>query len=63
MEIHDPVGLAKPDVIILSHQRSGTHFLESSLAAHPRIHKRGKCVMQYERRAHDAEACRRRQRD
>jgi len=37
----------QPDVIILSTQRSGTHFLESSLASHPLIHKRGECVLRY----------------
>jgi hypothetical protein len=39
----------KPDVIILSQQRSGTHLLLSLLASHPSVHGRGECVLTYER--------------
>lgn len=35
----------KPDVVILSTQRSGTHFLSSALASHPRVHNRHECVV------------------
>jgi hypothetical protein len=37
----------KPDVLLVSCQRSGTHFLQASLASHPLIHGRGECVMTY----------------
>jgi hypothetical protein len=39
----------KPDAIILSHPRSGTHFLLSSLASHPNIHGRGEFILRYRR--------------
>jgi hypothetical protein len=39
----------RPDVIIISHPRSGTHFLAASLASHPTIHSRGECVQWYTR--------------
>lgn len=42
--------IAKPDAIILSHQRSGTHFLQASLASHPRVHPRGEFLLQLKKR-------------
>lgn len=33
--------------MILSHQRSGTHFLLSSLTSHPEIHGRGEFILTY----------------
>lgn len=39
-----------PNTIILAHQRSGTHFLLSLLASHPRIHGRGEWILHYKRR-------------
>jgi len=39
----------KPDVVILSCARSGTHFLSTSLASHPKVHTRGECVLRYKR--------------
>jgi hypothetical protein len=47
------IAFDKPDVVILSHPRSGTHFLEASLNSHPRIHKRGQCVLRYNLRHAD----------
>ena len=38
-----------PDVIILGQPRSGTHFLEESLASHPQIRGRGECFLRYQR--------------
>jgi hypothetical protein len=38
-----------PEVLILSYPRSGTHFLQSSLASHPKIHGRGECIMRFKR--------------
>jgi hypothetical protein len=38
-----------PQVVILSHQRSGTHFLESSLEVHPNITTRGEFILRYQR--------------
>jgi len=43
----------KPDVIILGHARSGTHFLEACLASHPKIHKRGECILRFKRNRGD----------
>jgi hypothetical protein len=37
-----------PEAIILSHSRSGTHFLEASLGNHPKVHQRGECFLRYE---------------
>lgn len=34
-----------PDFVILSHPRGGTHFLQASLASHPRVHGRGECIL------------------
>jgi len=42
-----PSTLAAPDFVIVSSPRSGTHFLESALASHPRIHGRGECVLRF----------------
>lgn len=39
----------RPDAVILSHQRSGTHFLLATLASHPKIAGRGECVLGYRR--------------
>ena len=47
--ISNQIFIECPDVVILSHPRSGTHFLEASLANHPKIHKRGECFLRYER--------------
>jgi hypothetical protein len=41
--------LETPDAVIVSHQRSGTHFLASSLASHPKIHDRGEFVLRHQR--------------
>lgn len=41
--------LSRPDAIILSYQRSGTHFLQSMLASHPKVHARGEFVLRYRR--------------
>jgi hypothetical protein len=41
------VAFERPHIVILSLPRSGTHFLESSLASHPRIHARGECFKRY----------------
>jgi hypothetical protein len=41
--------LEPPDAVILSHPRSGTHFLLSSLASHPKIHGRGEFIRRYQR--------------
>lgn len=38
-----------PDVLILSHQRSGTHFLQSALGSHPDVHCRGEFILRYRR--------------
>lgn len=37
----------KPDAIILSHQRSGTHFLQACLASHPGVAARDECFMHF----------------
>ncbi|HEX2853972.1 MAG TPA: sulfotransferase [Opitutaceae bacterium] len=37
----------KPDAIILSHQRSGTHFLQACLASHPDVAARDECFMHF----------------
>jgi hypothetical protein len=37
----------RPDSIILSHQRSGTHFLQASLSSHPAIHGRDEFLMHF----------------
>ena len=39
--------LAAPDFVIVSSPRSGTHFLETALASHPKIHRRGECVLRF----------------
>jgi hypothetical protein len=39
-----------PDAIILAHQRSGTHLLQSCLESHPKIRGRGEFVLHYRRR-------------
>jgi hypothetical protein len=44
------IGFESPDVVILSHPRSGTHLLHSALSSHPKIHGRGECVLRYGRR-------------
>ena len=36
-----------PQICILSHQRSGTHLLQSLLASHPKVHGRGEFILQY----------------
>ena len=36
-----------PEVLILSHQRSGTHMLLASLMSHPQVRSRGECVLGY----------------
>jgi len=41
--------IEKPDVIILSHPRSGTHFLQASLASHPKVHVRDEFMRIYAR--------------
>jgi hypothetical protein len=44
-----------PDALILAYPRSGTHLLLSCLGSHPGVHKRGECVLKYDRltRLHD----------
>jgi len=39
-----------PQLIILSRQRSGTHFLESCVASHPKVRGRGECFIRYKKR-------------
>jgi hypothetical protein len=41
--------IESPDIVILAQQRSGTHFLQSSLSQHPRIQTRGEFVLHYQR--------------
>jgi hypothetical protein len=38
-----------PQVVILSHPRSGTHLLQAALNSHPSIHGRGECVLAHMR--------------
>jgi hypothetical protein len=38
-----------PEVLIISHPRSGTHLLESFLECHPLIHGRGEIFLTYQR--------------
>jgi hypothetical protein len=54
---------APPDVVIVSYQRSGTHFLEASLGSHPGVHVRGECVHRYQLHAANPELCARHRRD
>jgi len=49
MDIAESHVFEKPDIIILSHPRSGTHFLEGSLGSHPKVHMRRACLLQYQR--------------
>jgi hypothetical protein len=49
VENMDSPSVETPDAIILSHARSGTHFLLSSLASHPAIHGRGEFILRYQR--------------
>jgi hypothetical protein len=44
-----PLEFDIPEVIILSHQRSGTHFFQSCLMSHPKIRGRGECFDRYEK--------------
>jgi len=46
----------KPDVVILSHQRSGTHFLQASLASHPKVRPRGEFLLQLKKKVKSSEA-------
>ncbi len=57
-KIFDP-----PDVLIVSYQRSGTHFLEASLGSHPLVHGRGECVHRYQLHAGNRALCTRHRRD
>lgn len=41
--------LNAPDLVIFSHQRSGTHFLQASLASHPEIDPRGEIVLKFKK--------------
>lgn len=38
-----------PQFIILGHQRSGTHFLQSLISSHPSVHGRGEFILHYKR--------------
>jgi hypothetical protein len=42
-----PYSFEKPDAVIFSTQRSGTHFLQACLASHPRFHARGESTLKY----------------
>ena len=42
-----PPSYEKPDAIILSHPRSGTHFLQASLASHPKVFTRDEFIRRY----------------
>jgi hypothetical protein len=46
----DDIVVEPPDAIIVAHQRSGTHFLQASLASHPGVHERGEFILRYKRR-------------
>jgi hypothetical protein len=37
-----------PEILIISHQRSGTHMLESFLKSHPMINGKGEILLKYE---------------
>ena len=43
------INIEPPDCVILSHPRSGTHFLLSCLSSHSRVHGRGECFLQWAR--------------
>jgi hypothetical protein len=40
-----PFKFERPDLLLLSHPRSGTHFLAASLESHPKLHSRGECFL------------------
>lgn len=54
---------APPDVLIVSYQRSGTHFLEASLGSHPGVHGRGECVHRYQLHSGNRALCARHRRN
>ncbi len=53
MAVREQIKFDKPDAIILSHPRSGTHFLQASLASHPRVHPRNEFLRRLGRDASD----------